>query len=58
MKKKNINSCFFAILFIGELNGSCILEKGSDKGHIGIEYGFLWLTQVVTIKSFEDVDTG
>ena len=42
----------------GESNGSCIHEKGLDKGHIGDNYGFLLLTPVGTSKGLEDIDTG
>ena len=41
-----------------ELNGSCIHEKGSDKGHIGDKNGFLLLTPISTSRGLEDVDTG
>ena len=43
---------------IGEPNGSCILEKGPDKEHIGDKYDFLLLTPVGTSKDLDDVDTG
>ena len=42
----------------GEVNGGYINEKGSDRGHIGNECGFLLLTPVSTNKSLEDVGTG
>ena len=43
---------------VGEPNGSCIHEKGSDKEHIGDRSGFLLLTPVSTSKGLDDVDTG
>ena len=43
---------------VGKPNGSCIHEKGPDKGYIGDKYGFLLLTPVGTSKGLEDVDTG
>ena len=45
-------------LGVGEPNGSCIHEKGSNKGHIGDKYGFLLLPPVSTSKDLEDADTG
>ena len=35
-----------------------LTRKGSDKGHIGDNYGFLMLTPVGTSKRLENVDTG
>ena len=40
------------------MNGSCMHEKGSDKGYIGDKYGFLLLTTVGTSKGLKDADTG
>ena len=42
----------------GEPNGSCIHEKGPDKGHIGDKYSFILLTLIGTSEGLEDVDTG
>ena len=39
-----------------EPNGSCIHEKGPDKGYIGDKYGFLLLTLVGTSKGLKDVE--
>ena len=46
------------VLNIFGTNGSCLHEKGPDKGHIDDKYGFLLLTPVGTSKSLEDVDMG
>ena len=40
------------------LGNKCIDKKGSDKGYIGNNDGFLFLTQDGTSKGFGDVDTG
>ena len=41
-----------------EIKGSCMHEKGSDRGYIGDKDCFLLLTPVGTSRGLEDVDTG
>ena len=46
------------MLTVEEPNGSCMNEKGPDKGLIGDKYGFILLTSVGSSKGLEDVDAG